>query len=311
MDETTEPLIAVFGHPIAGHPAQFALEKALKHLSLEHRVISFDVVPERIDAALSGVEALGFQGVYLDTSLRMEASRWYAESRKPNFEQETGPDSADSENGNTHTESSAPDESTSEPDSQENTASEAENALVSEEILQRVLSELAIGFDCLSQSDTDGERLLGSREEAEYLRGQILEHFQTRGRRAEELLIVPDRSGRPGSAFSLDRLAAADIVVLPRNLNEGDEKGRRGQTKRAAWTLEDWPKADKLVVVLSESTHFPSEEEQIQLLTQRGYTVVTSLQILVGGLVGCLRRWTGQEVSHEILTDAVEEYTAV
>jgi len=27
--------------------------------------------------------------------------------------------------------------------------------------------------------------------------------------------------------------------------------------------------------------------------------------------VGCLRRWTGQEVSHEILTDAVEEYTAV
>ena len=54
MDGTTEPIIAVLGHPIAGNPSQFAFESALQSMELDWRVVSFDVSPEDIPAALQG-----------------------------------------------------------------------------------------------------------------------------------------------------------------------------------------------------------------------------------------------------------------
>ena len=46
MDGTTEPIIAVIGHPIAGNPSQLALERALRAMDLDWRVLSFDVKPD-------------------------------------------------------------------------------------------------------------------------------------------------------------------------------------------------------------------------------------------------------------------------
>ncbi|MEM7317046.1 MAG: hypothetical protein AAF497_28265 [Planctomycetota bacterium] len=66
MDGITEPVVLILGHPIAGNPAQFALERAFASLSLEWRVLSCDVPPEKIADAIRGAEVLGFRGLLLD-----------------------------------------------------------------------------------------------------------------------------------------------------------------------------------------------------------------------------------------------------
>ncbi|WP_164103915.1 hypothetical protein [Candidatus Laterigemmans baculatus] len=64
MEETAiPPLLGVVGHPIAGNPMQFAMERALAAANLEWRFLSFDVPPERLAAAVAGVDALGFRGL--------------------------------------------------------------------------------------------------------------------------------------------------------------------------------------------------------------------------------------------------------
>ncbi len=79
MDGTTEPLLAVIGNPIAGNPSQFALERAIVSLGLDWRVLSFDVPPGDIAAALDGFAVTGICGVLIDFSVKEAASKWYAE----------------------------------------------------------------------------------------------------------------------------------------------------------------------------------------------------------------------------------------
>lgn len=69
MDGITEPVVLVIGHPIAGNPAQFALERAFDSLDLPWRVLSCDVPPAQIDEAIVGAEVLGFRGLLLDRNL--------------------------------------------------------------------------------------------------------------------------------------------------------------------------------------------------------------------------------------------------
>ena len=64
MDGITEPVVLILGHPIAGNPSQFALERAFDSMQLQWRVLSCDVSPERIGAAIVGAEVLGLQIVY-------------------------------------------------------------------------------------------------------------------------------------------------------------------------------------------------------------------------------------------------------
>lgn len=79
MDRTTEPIIAVIGNPIAGNPSQFAVERALKAMKLDWRVLSFDVRPEDVAAALEGFSVTGIAGVLIDPSVTDVASKWYTE----------------------------------------------------------------------------------------------------------------------------------------------------------------------------------------------------------------------------------------
>jgi len=73
----TEPLIAVLGHPIAGNPSQFALERAFESLHRDWRVISFDVKPDDLPVALSGLHVLGINGILLGAELAAEAAQWF------------------------------------------------------------------------------------------------------------------------------------------------------------------------------------------------------------------------------------------
>ena len=79
MDGTTEPLLTVIGNPIAGNPSQFALERAIAALGARWRVLSFDVAPEDIAAALNGFAVTGICGVLIDPSVSHAASLWHAE----------------------------------------------------------------------------------------------------------------------------------------------------------------------------------------------------------------------------------------
>ena len=89
MDGTTEPVVAVIGHPIAGNPAQFAIERALLSMKLPWRVMSFNVPPDRVATALDGLETLAFRGVLVDPSLTEAATEWYRS--RESSESETSP----------------------------------------------------------------------------------------------------------------------------------------------------------------------------------------------------------------------------
>ncbi len=77
MDAATESIIVVIAHPIAGNPSQFAVERALRSIDLDWRVLSFDVLPEHVAIALDGFTVTGIAGVLIDSSLEAAATAWY------------------------------------------------------------------------------------------------------------------------------------------------------------------------------------------------------------------------------------------
>ena len=77
MDAATEPILAVIAHPVAGNPTQFAIERALRAMQLEWRVLSFDIRPEHVPAALNGFDVLGVTGVWIDFTLEQESADWF------------------------------------------------------------------------------------------------------------------------------------------------------------------------------------------------------------------------------------------
>lgn len=76
IDGTTEPILVVIGNPIAGNPAQFALERSLRSLKLDWRVLSFDVTPENVHAAIGGFAVTGIAGVLVARELAGQAGSW-------------------------------------------------------------------------------------------------------------------------------------------------------------------------------------------------------------------------------------------
>lgn len=69
MDGITEPVVLVLGHPIAGNPSQFVLERAIRSLGLPWRVLSCDVAADQVQQAMDGAEVLGFRALLLDRNL--------------------------------------------------------------------------------------------------------------------------------------------------------------------------------------------------------------------------------------------------
>ena len=80
MDETTEPIIAVIGHPIAGNPTQFALEVGLQAAQVDCRVLSIDIEDDRVRDAVVGMNAMDFAGIWVADTSRDAVERWLAET---------------------------------------------------------------------------------------------------------------------------------------------------------------------------------------------------------------------------------------
>lgn len=64
MDESgsLQEIVCCIGHPVAGNPSQFILERAFAALGLEWRYLTLDVSPEQLVDAVRGMRAMGFRG---------------------------------------------------------------------------------------------------------------------------------------------------------------------------------------------------------------------------------------------------------
>jgi shikimate dehydrogenase len=57
-----QPVLALLGHPVAGNPTQYMVEKAFQHHELDWEYISLDVTADELGDALRGMRSLGFRG---------------------------------------------------------------------------------------------------------------------------------------------------------------------------------------------------------------------------------------------------------
>jgi len=68
-----QDIIALFGCPAAGNPAQYLFERAFTAAGLDARFLTVDVRPERLGEAIAGAAAMGFRGCLLSGVLREAA----------------------------------------------------------------------------------------------------------------------------------------------------------------------------------------------------------------------------------------------
>ena len=61
-DSSLQEVVCVIGHPVAGNPAQYVMERAFAAAGLDWRYLTFDVTSEDLGDAIRGMRALGFRG---------------------------------------------------------------------------------------------------------------------------------------------------------------------------------------------------------------------------------------------------------
>lgn len=57
-----QPLVAVFGQPVAENPTQVMVEAAFRHMGLDWRYLTIEVAPADLLTAVAGARAMGFRG---------------------------------------------------------------------------------------------------------------------------------------------------------------------------------------------------------------------------------------------------------
>ena len=273
MDGITEPVVLVLGHPIAGNPAQFALERAFEGLNLSWRVLSCDVPHLDLQRAIDGAWVLGFRGVLLDQNLvHGEVDIATVQSPALTNQLVAGCDLYFREQDSAHW--------------------SAVNAL-SLFLQQAVKSDAAIepassDLDSPGKDPSD-EPSSGDGPEAETIPAPDLLCIGPPHTSLVDLL-TPDTNISPIAWASPEAIRNANIIALTQQMD-----------------LDNWPACDeaKLVIDLANP---PNAVEEIQTL---GYQVVGRETIRIGILRECIQRWTAENPDIEVLTEAVEEYLAL
>lgn len=236
MDGITEPVVLVLGHPIAGNPAQFALERAFEAMKLPWRVLSCDVPPERVDEAISGAEVLGFRGLLLDQNLSTDHS---------------------------------------DPCGQADLywrSSKADDHWHSENVLTTWLQVEIRNHVESSAGESVSLLWIGTPDP----------RFPT------ELTTEQTRS--PIAWASTEAIEHADLIAITEAVD-----------------FSQWPPCQNDTLVLD----FANPQNDTDPIAKLGYKILGWEQARIGILVECIRRWTGQQATTEVLNDAVEEYLAV
>lgn len=60
-----QEVVAVLGHPVAGNPTQYLMEKAFAEAGLDWRCLTLEVADDALPDALRGLRALGFRGCWV------------------------------------------------------------------------------------------------------------------------------------------------------------------------------------------------------------------------------------------------------
>lgn len=65
MEAATQPILCCVGGAVAGNPTQFVMERMLDQAQLDWRVITVEVQPEELYAALPGLKAMRFSAIQI------------------------------------------------------------------------------------------------------------------------------------------------------------------------------------------------------------------------------------------------------
>jgi shikimate dehydrogenase len=64
-DSAIQEVVCCVGHPVAGNPTQFMMQRALAAAGLDWCCLTLEVAPEDLEDAIRGIRALGFKGANL------------------------------------------------------------------------------------------------------------------------------------------------------------------------------------------------------------------------------------------------------
>lgn len=62
MSSSIQEVVCCLGHPVAGNPTQYMMEKAFAAAGLDWKYLTFEVSPAKLADAVVGLRALGFRG---------------------------------------------------------------------------------------------------------------------------------------------------------------------------------------------------------------------------------------------------------
>jgi hypothetical protein len=283
MDRTTEPVIAVLGHPIAGNASQFALERAFAAMKLDWRVLSFDVEASKLHVALDGLDVLGVEGVLIDPSLSEAANIWArTQSLLATVLSNATTDSAPSTE----------------------TVDKSQADCVTD------TTQPAMAFDILfrEQRTSNAKSRVGwSLLDATglWLADFIREHFETRGRAIDRWAQVGTKQDHRSVALH-SLLKSAEKVELEPDSADSPNLIIVSLLETESARFDDWRGSDFATLVVDTASSAPAE-----LLIELGYRVVASEDMQVGMLGRSIHQWTRQSPPLDVLREAIEEYSAV
>lgn len=306
MDGTTEPIIAVIGHPIAGNPSQFAIERSLEALALDWRVLSLDVRPADVAAALEGFRVTGIAGVMIDRSVMPMAADWVSKQD----------DDSSSIPG--------PDPLAGVPSVPSDPSVPSVPSVPPEPNQADQVPPVLAAIDCLScQSSRVFEATFQQRlwiDQQMTLAGDPETRLWIGG---DQVGLPIDRSGfqkaEPAGWPDFDAIAGAGLIVIsdpetavPLADDQGAANAASGPeihpaSNPLALESDDWPTDDGSTLVIDLTDGHP----EMTTLADRGYRCVTAQDRLVGTLAMCVKCWTGRQVPTEVIVEAIEEYTGV
>jgi hypothetical protein len=81
MDSTIQPLLCCIGDAASVKPTQFLMERALAALHGDWRVITVEIQPDDIQAAIAGLRAMRFTAIRFFGELQQTASQWLCNSQ--------------------------------------------------------------------------------------------------------------------------------------------------------------------------------------------------------------------------------------